>query len=825
MPSRRSGWISRSGAVILLGLLTGASLGSIGPLPRVGPLLDPVRGVWSVAGQAVMEPEAAIALTGLSGPVTVVVDDRGVPHLYGATELDVYRVMGYLVARDRLFQLEIQTRAGEGTLTGLVGPRALEADRAVRELGMAWGAERKFAALDTSNLGYRAIVAYADGVNQYLDAMGPDDLPLEYHLLGRRPRRFEPVHSAYLFARMGYTLASQDPAPVRLLVQSLVGVAAAEALVPLNNPIQEPIQPTGRVGPRYGYTRLPPPGTPDSAAAVLAAVRPQFAPDGSMADGGAVGSNNWAVAPARTLGGHAILAGDPHLELTLPSIWYEAHLVVPGQLDAAGVSLPGAPGIVIGFNRHLAWTFTNTGGDVLDIYRETVDRPEAPGQYRLDGGWQPLRLREEVYRDPNGSVIAVDTIRFTHRGPVVRRGDTWFSARWTVNERSAEIDLSLRAAKTETASEWLAVMSEYVAPTQNGLVADQQGTIAIRSSGVYPVRPGDGRGDLIRDGSTAASDWTGILPVDRYPQAINPAQGFLVSANQQPVDPLDNPSYLGADWISPWRALRINALVRAEPAMTPDRMRQIQTDPGSARADAFVPYFLSAVGSAGPADSTARQAAALLAAWDRHYTPDNRMAVLFEMAMDELSLRTWDELTRSGESRPAWTPQGSTLIELLADSTSSWWDDRRTADQVETRDAILRASLAAAFDDARARHGAPGSDGWAWGRVTTANINHLLRLPALSALKVPVNGGPSTIAPTAGRGVHGASWRMVVELGDTVQAMATYPGGQSGNPASPFYANRIPQWASGQLDTVLVPASADALPASRVMARWTFTPK
>ena len=824
MPPRRPGRISGSLAAVLLFLLVLASVISIGPLPRLGPLVDPYRGVWSVAGQAGLDPHASVVLTGLTDSVEVVIDDRGVPHLYGASELDVHLVLGYLVARDRLFQLELQTRAGEGTLTALVGSRALPADRAVRELGMAWGAERKFAEVDTATLGYRAIVAYAAGVNQYLDQMGPDDLPLEYHLLGQRPRRWEPLHSGYLFARMGYTLASEDPARVRATVQGLVGAVAAEALVPVNNPIQEPIQPSGRDGPRYDFRTLPPPGAPDSGAAVVAALVGRLAPDRPLADGGAVGSNNWAVGPARTLAGHAILAGDPHLELTLPSIWYEAHLVVPGRLDAAGVSLPGAPGVVIGFNRHLAWTFSNTGGDVLDVYRETVDDQTAPTQYRLDGQWRPLSLRVERYLGPSGKVLAVDTIRYTHRGPMIRKDSAWFSTRWTVNERSNEVDLFLRAGKTETASAWLEVMQDYVAPTQNGLVADQQGTIAIRSTGAYPIRPDDGRGDLIRDGSRSSSDWQGVLPLARYPQAVNPTQGFLVSANQQPVDPLDNPSWLGSDWISPWRALRINALIRAEQAMTPDRMRQIQTDPGSARVEAFMPWFLSAAAS-GPADSRARGAADRLRSWDGNYTPENRGAVLFEIVMDELSLRTWDELIRPGEDRPAWAPQGSTLLGLLRDSGSVWWDDRRTDDRQETRDEILRASLTAAVALATERHGPPGSDGWAWGRVTTANVYHLLRLPALSALQIPVTGGPSTIAPVSGRGQYGPSWRMVVELGDTVRAMATYPGGQSGNPASRFYTDRISRWATGKLDSVLVPATADALPAHRVVARWTFTPR
>ncbi len=810
-------------AALLLGDLVVLSVVRLGPVPRLGPFLDPVRGVWAVAADAVPGRSARVVMPGLARAAEVLVDDRGVPHIFAATEDDAYRVMGYVVARDRLFQLELQARAGAGTLTELVGTDALESDRGVRESGLAWGAERKLAGMDTASHGFRAIAAYAAGVNAYIEQAG-HRLPLEYHLLGRRPARWDPVNTLYLFSRMGQTLASGDPAVGRLAAAALVGTEAADAIAPRDNPIQEPIQPNGRA-PRYALRQLPPPGPPARDLAALAALVEAVAgPPSPVGAGDAVGSNNWAVGPGRTRDGHALLAGDPHLELTLPSIWYEVHLVVPGRLDVAGVSLPGSPGVVIGFNRDLAWTFTNTGGDVLDLYRETVDDSVAPTRYRVDGEWRALVLREEVYRNRAGRVLATDTVRYTHRGPMRRREGEWMSRRWTVLEPSAETDLFLRGAQTRTAEEWLAVMAGYVAPTQNGLVADRTGTIAIRSAGAYPVRPGDGRGDLVRDGSTSASDWVGMLPVGRYPYARNPAQGFLVSANQQPVDPLDEPAYLGADWIAPWRALRINALLRAEPGMTVDRMRAIQTDPGSARADAFVPFFLAAVPQG--ADDTLARAARLLAEWDRTYRPDDRRAVLFELAMDELERRAWDELFTEGQGRPVrrFRPEESTLLELLNDPGSRWWDDRRTFEVVEGRDAVVAASLREGYRRALSRYGDPDGDGWRWGVARPARIDHLLRIPALGAAPVPVQGGPSTIAPNGGRGTHGPSWRMVVELGEEVRGWATYPGGQSGNPASPHYQDRIPQWSRGELDPVLFPRTPAELPPERVRSRLVFTP-
>lgn len=200
------------------------------------------------------------------------------------------------------------------------------------------------------------------------------------------------------------------------------------------------------------------------------------------------------------------------------------------------------------------------------------------------------------------------------------------------------------------------------------------------------------------------------------------------------------------------------------------------------------------------------EAAGLLGQWDRRYTKDNRRAVLFESAMQELAARTWDELAIPGSARRAITPPSAVLAELLADSSSVWWDDRSTS-VVEHRDDILAASLVAALERTRKTYGDPNGDGWRWDRIRHANVNHLLRLPALSALEIPVQGGPGTLAPSAGSGTHSASWRMVVELGPALRAWATYPGGQSGNALSSRYRDRIPRWAKGELEPVRFPAT------------------
>jgi penicillin amidase len=311
---------------------------------------------------------------------------------------------------------------------------------------------------------------------------------------------------------------------------------------------------------------------------------------------------------------------------------------------------------------------------------------------------------------------------------------------------------------------------------------------------------------VIRDGTTRSTDWLGFLPVARWPYARNPSQGFLASANQEPLDPDADPTYFGSNWPSPWRAIRINALLGADTAVTSEAMSRYQNDPGSARADWFVPAFIAAGQRAG---GTAGGAADLLARWDRRYTHDNEYAILFELAMGALRRAVWDELDL-GEGRRAWAPGDPYLAALLADSAHPWWDVRATS-RVETRDNVLATSLAAALDTAVARYGQQGG-GWRWDQINRANVWHLLRLPALSTRGVPVQGGPGLLNPVSGSGTHGPSWRMVVEMSAARRAWSIYPGGQSGNPLSARYADRIPAWADGRLEEVRLPRRPEELP-------------
>jgi penicillin amidase len=340
------------------------------------------------------------------------------------------------------------------------------------------------------------------------------------------------------------------------------------------------------------------------------------------------------------------------------------------------------------------------------------------------------------------------------------------------------------------------------------------------------MRPDSVPGNHVFSGLGTRTDWRGDVPLDAYPQTFDPPQGFVASANQQPIDPGTSKYWWGGNY-DPWRALRINELLRSDSSVTVDDMRAFQTDPGSIRARLFTSRIVVGARNAmrsmpaGAARDKLSRAAMLLSEWDQRYTRDNRRAVLFEETMTELANRTWDELLPDSGTRRVATPSSAVLLQLMADSASAWWDDRRTAAR-ERRDDVIAAALVAALDNVTTRRGPPDGDNWRWGKIRFANINHLLRLPALSATNIPVQGGPGTLAPSSGSGSHGPSWRMVVDLGPQIRAWTTYPGGQSGNPLSERYRDRIGAWSRGELDEVRFPRVPDQLSDSIASAALTL---
>ncbi|HET7042661.1 MAG TPA: penicillin acylase family protein, partial [Gemmatimonadales bacterium] len=682
----------------------------LGPLPPIGRFLDPATGIWSVAHQAAPLQDATLHLPSLTAPVEVAVDHRGVPQIFAASDRDAWRALGWLHARDRLFQLDLQTRATEGTLTEWVGPAALSLDRDMRTLGLARLADSLWQALPDTSLTRAALTAYAEGVNARIASLGARDLPFEYHLISTRPRPWRPEYSLYLAERMTYTLTWQETDLQREALATMVGDRAAAALLPAVAPLQEPVVPDPR-GLRPLVVDLPPPGprrvAPPPRVGAIA--------DAAINDLQA-GSNNWAIAPARSADHHALLAGDPHLDLTLPSVWYEAHLVSADGLDIYGATLPGAPAVLIGLTPGVAWSFTNSEADFVDHYREAVNDSVHPTAHLVDGAWRPVAERVERYLGRRGETLAVDTLYRTARGPLRRYAGGWRSLRWTGLEARDPIGAFVRLQRARSVGDFLVALAVLEAPSQNGVAADTAGHIAELTAGRYPRRPNNDGGTIF-DGTSSASDWRGDLPPLRA--VLDPPRGTLFSANEQGVDPRVDPAYRGNGWAAPWRAMRIARLSAAAGQVTPDLMRRWQTDPISERALWWTPAIVAATAG----ESSLAAPRALLAGWQDGYRPSSRAAALFEVTMEQVAQLTWDEVAVKGRV-VAWP--SATVLAALRDRPDDIWWDRRDTPARERRDDILREALARAWDRlVRAPGFGPDTTRWRWDRHQTAQVPHI----------------------------------------------------------------------------------------------------
>lgn len=808
------------GAVVLLvglhrPLAGGGSLGA---------LLDPLDGLYRTARRATHPASQTLALDALDGPVTVVRDARGVPHIFAESDHDATIALGYVVAQDRLFQLDFLPRVASGRLSEVFGPASLNADRFLRSTGMDWAAKKIAARLAQEESVERDIVAwFGAGANAYIDALDEKDLPFEFRLFGHRPERYSYLHAVRLMQYFAYDLTYRTDAAYYATLQERLGANAYAALYPRYAPLYVPIipEPGGGATPRIAGRTLSsdddatvPAGWSSLAASVERQQRGMGAWAGDDEPG--KGSNNWAVSGARSTTGAPILAGDPHLNMTLPSIWYEAHLVTP-EMNSYGVTAPGSPVFLIAFTDYMAWSLTNTGADVVDHY--ALDLDETGTRYRFDGGWRDLDVvLDTIY--VKGRAPVVDTLYYAHWGPVLMDDDGGdaVATRWVAYEDSHTLQAVWEMNHARTIEAFETALQQWDTPMQNVIYADVAGNIAMRSTGYLPVRKA-GHGIGLLDGSTSAFEWIGRVPFDELPHSRNPAQGFLASSNQQPADST-YPHYLGHDWRSNYRSLRIDTLLRGKPKHAVDDFKRYQADVHAVQRDLFVP-LLDTLDGLSPKADTLRL---LLSAWSGETTVDRPEPLVLDEWLDILNPLAWDEPAFEGV-RP---PSEAILYGLLRHEPDAVWLDVQATEPREDAAGLLRLSLEAAADTLTARYGWD-VDAWRWGAHHKVVFRHLTQSGALRALwRGPFEhpGFASTLSPAGGRPTtHSASWRMVVDFSQTPPAgFGVYPGGQSGNPFSAFYDLQVPTYTQFDYYDLLKPASPDELDPDRASSRLTLLP-
>lgn len=794
-------YVKAVGTTLLTVVLIWALSRSWGGVPAFGPLLSPFVGFWQNA-ESVDNTDEGVSIKGTKAPVTVLFDDLAVPHVFAQNDYDLFFAQGYLTARDRIWQMEFQTHAAAGRISEIVGDKALELDRFNRHLGMVYGAEQTLKGMQKDPVTRQSLDAYTAGVNAWIKQLTPAHYPIEYKLLGYAPEPWTPLKCALLLKQMSNTLAGGADDLLMTNILRKYGAVVTADLFPDYPTHEDPIIPAGT---KWQFKPLPLPKSPTSSALsdLVALSAPGFGASPNRANPD-IGSNNWAVGAQKSASGHPILANDPHLTLSLPSIWYQIQLVSP-TVNVYGASLPGSPNVIIGFNKDVAWGVTNVGADVLDFYAIRF-RDVSRREYWHDNRWKPVRRRLETIR-VKGKPDVVDTVYYTHHGPLVYEPGakpfrssipTGYAARWIAHESSNELQCFYQLNRAKNFDDYRKALTYYAAPAQNFIFADNKNDIAISPNGRFPLKWHD-QGKFMLDGTNPANDWHGYIPADQNPLVKNPPRGFVSSANQSSTD-LTYPYYINWQFSSYERGHRINQRLNAMQRATIDSLRQLQNDTYNIRAADVLPVILPKLAESRLMQPQ-RKALQTLRQWKYNNDAGEVGPTIFTEWIAQLMSAIWADEFDTGDTLPMRYPSfDRTLTLMQRDTGSRWFDNSKTPVRERLTD-LINQSFQSSCDSLTKKHGLI-SGKWAWGPHKSTDIRHLLPgVDAFSVLNLDVGGGNVIVNATNER--TGPSWRMVVALGAQPKAYGVYPGGQSGNPGSPYYQDMIPTWTKGKLNELL----------------------
>ncbi len=762
--------------------------------------------VWGLASYPLAAAEA-VKLSGLTAEVNVEIDSHGVPHVYARSWVDAARVLGYLHAGERLWQMDMFRRRGSGTSAEVIGKSGLDNDILMRRLGSRRSCDALWKSNDVPPDMRSELEAYAEGVNARIAELGEKNLPAPFAMLGYRPAPWTPVDTLVFSKYMGWDQSGTDDDLWFGMMVEKLGVEAVEELWPIDRPYEIPSVKAqaawSKVGAKDGVKAalVPIEGAGPAYAAALAKMQKTS----SLFRGLSFGSNNWAVDGTKTASGKPILCNDPHLGFHLPSIWYTCHVSVGGE-NVAGVTFPSGPVFVIGHNDHVAWGVTNAQTDAVDYFVETVDDNDRL-RYRHRGEWKTMthRTEEIAVRGEKPVQLDIDT---TVHGPIINRDVRTIALQWTGLGPTRDLMAFHRLSHAKNLDDYRRALSDLEVPALNVVYADDQGNIALHPCGLLPVRM-RGQGRVPLEGASGENDWTEMILRDRLPLAINPAEHFVASANGRPTA-VDYPFYLGWMWDVSYRVRRINDMLSKADNLTVDSMQPIQTDAYDKAAERFVPVLVEALSRSAVGGPVAQRAADELKKWN--YVADTQAIgpAIWLRWLEKYRQAVWnDEWASRGIMQPggSWGFSGTNhrepMLEVLEfitreHPTSKWFEDRLTAEH-ETRDDIMRRSFTLAVDSLVKDFG-DDVEKWRWGAHNQLFVSSLLGVSELSRSGGPVVGDEFTVNPGSniGRVDGGASFRMIVDLASPARSVGVYPGGQSENPESPHYADQIEVWAKRQ---------------------------
>ena len=839
--------------------------------------LLPSQGGPRAGAQTAAPAPPSITVAGLRAEVRIVRDERGIPHIEAAGDEDLYFAQGYATAQDRLWQMDLLRRSARGELAEIFGRAALEEDKRHRTYGFGRLSETLEAGAPAETR--RVLEAYARGVNAYIESRDGADgrkLPQEFLLLGYRPRAWRPADSIIIGKIFAESLSTTWPTD--LMRASLADLPAERRaqLLPATSPLDVPV--VGTDAPAVRSQRLDENETSNDLRAfaplrelspvaaeevsrkgakaqrkrrgvsVPGGVAPTVVPEaavlreaqeffaasrrtleraGLYTEGAAV-SNNWVVSGRRTASGKPLLANDPHLPPSAPSIWHMAHLKAPG-VNVAGVTAPGAPGIIIGHNESIAWGMTNLGPDVQDLYLEKFSGPQSKVYQTPKGEAEAVVNTEEikVRKSPIGT--ATDTVAhevtITRHGPVVtERAGARYSLRWTALDTNAnEFIAFYKLNRARNWDEFRAALRDYRGPTQNFVYADTQGHIGYYGAGLIPLRKA-GDGSVPYDGSTDAGDWSGYIPFEELPHAFDPPSGLIVTANSRVVG-RSYRHHLTHEWASAYRTRRIYDLLKDKQKLTVEDFRALQGDTYSIGGHTFAREAVRLGRTVAPlpnADEERqfRAALAILEGWDGRVDANSRAAPLVAEMRANFRARVLNAALGEERARRYNWPNDDDWIDRLIKENPREWLPKEFKDYGE----LVRANFAYARATLAGRLG-PEESQWTWGRYAQGRFTHpLAAVPLIGQpfqiAPVPLNGSGGAIGPTVNVGA-GVSMRLIADTSDWDRTQQGIALGVSGDPASPHWSDQLSDWRAA---TPRPLPFTDKAVAAAAKATWVLKP-
>ncbi|MBL8089095.1 MAG: penicillin acylase family protein [Anaerolineales bacterium] len=798
----------------------------------------------TVAPQSFPQVDGEIQVTGLNAKVDVYRDAMGIPHIYANTAHDLFFAQGYVHAQDRFWQMDFWRHVGAGELSEMFGAGQIETDTFLKTLGWKKTAEAEWEQLSPES---KAILqAYVDGVNAYIKDKEATELSLEYAILGLpilSPdyviEEWTPVNSLTWGKAMAWDLRGNMGEEIeRAVLLKTLTPAQIKQLFP-EYPQDHPVI-VNKIGDGnanvkqdfandFDFSSLPLDEVQRNASLLDLVL-------GDWNDG--IGSNSWAISGKLTDSGMPYLANDPHLGIQMPSIWYQVglHCIEKNNecpFQVTGFSFAGVPGVIIGHNDKIAWGFTNVGPDVMDLYIEKVN-PENPNQYEVNGEWVDFESYEETLYPVGGEAVTI-TVRSTRHGPVISESygplknegepdDKEFvpfkeragvelpenyviALKWTALTPSTPFEAIWGFNKAENWEEFREAAKNFHVPPQNLLYADVEGNVGYQMPGDIPIRK-NGDGTLPVPGWTDDYEWTGFIPFEELPYTFNPAEGYIVTANNQ-VPPRDYPYLVTYDWDYGFRANRILNMIQNAPAKIDIAyLQQMQGDSYDANAEVFIP-IMQTVDWRFPKPNEAI-AFDMLSDWDYQGRIDSTPAAVFNAFWRAFLINTFNDDMPEERYYPDGGSRWNEIMRTMAQNPNDpFWDDKTTKDVVETMPDIMKKSFSDGVAELESIFGKDIST-WKWGDMHASTFrNGTLGESGIFLIEdlfnrgpFPTSGGEAIVNATGWsvRDGYETNWlpsmRMIVDLGNLNNSLTVHTTGQSGHAYHPHYDDMAPLWAN-----------------------------